>query len=144
MRTMIAITLLAAASLSAQTPESAKAGEASGGSATAEAKGLTRAQFDALVAKPGSVFLLDVRNPQEIADVGGFAGAVNIPVAEVEKRLSEIPKDKPIVTISNHAARASKAAATLEAHGYRVAGAVGAQTYEAEGGKLVKPSGEKK
>ena len=138
MRILIVFTLFAAA-LFAQEGESTKPGAPAGTAATAPTKVLSRADFDKLVAKPGSVFLLDVRNPQEIVDVGGFSGAVNIPIADVEKRLGEIPKDRPVITVSNHAARASKAAATLVARGYHVAGAIGAQTYEADGGKLVKP-----
>jgi rhodanese-related sulfurtransferase len=138
MRPIIVITLFAAAAF-AQQGETTKPNSQASVPTASQIKTLTRAEFDKLVAKPGSVFLLDVRNPQEIVDVGGFAGAVNIPVADVEKRLAEIPKDRPVITISNHAARASKAAAALEAHGYRVAGAVGAQSYEADGGKLVKP-----
>jgi rhodanese-related sulfurtransferase len=138
MRSIIVITLFAAAAF-AQQGETTKPNSEASAATASQVKTLTRADLDKLLAKPGSVFLLDVRNPQEIIDVGGFAGAVNIPVAQVEKRLAEIPKDRPVVTISNHAARASKAAAVLEAQGYHVAGAVGAQSYEAEGGKLVKP-----
>jgi rhodanese-related sulfurtransferase len=52
--------------------------------------------------------------------------------------LSEIPKDRIIVTVSNHAGRASRAADLLNSKGFKVAGAVGAETYESEGGKLLK------
>jgi predicted sulfurtransferase len=46
----------------------------------------------------GDVFFLDVREPKELAELGTFEGYVNIPLGQIEKRLSEIPKDKPIVT----------------------------------------------
>ena len=40
--------------------------------------------------------------------------------------------------MSNHAARAGRAADLLRENGFTVAGAIGAQDYEAEGGTLVK------
>ncbi len=49
-----------------------------------------------------------------------------------------IPRDRQIVTVSNHASRATRAADLLRKNGFTVAGAVGAQDYEAEGGSLVK------
>jgi predicted sulfurtransferase len=51
----------------------------------------------ALVEK-GEVFFLDVREPKELEELGTFEGYVNIPVGQIEGRLSEIPKDKAIVT----------------------------------------------
>jgi len=50
------------------------------------------------VMADGTVFLLDVRQPKEIDDLGGYEGAVNIPLPELESRLAEIPKDKTILT----------------------------------------------
>jgi predicted sulfurtransferase len=46
----------------------------------------------------GDVFFLDVREPKELAELGTFEGYVNIPLGQIEKRLDEIPKDKPIIT----------------------------------------------
>ena len=43
-----------------------------------------------------------------------------------------------IVTVSNHARRGAEAADILTRAGFKVAGAIGAQTYEEEGGKLTK------
>jgi len=47
-------------------------------------------------AHRGLVVVLDVRPPEEFA-AGHVPGAVNIPIAELEKRLSELPKRKEIV-----------------------------------------------
>ena len=44
------------------------------------------------------IFLLDVRRPDEIAEHGAIEGYVNIPIEELESRLSEVPRDKPVVT----------------------------------------------
>ena len=54
-------------------------------------------EIDALMAD-GKVFFLDVREPKEIEELGSYEGYVNIPVTQLEKRLSELPKDKLILT----------------------------------------------
>lgn len=46
----------------------------------------------------GDVFFLDVREPRELAELGTFEGYVNIPLGQLEKRLDEIPTDKPVIT----------------------------------------------
>lgn len=53
--------------------------------------------IDAVMSN-GDVILLDVREPKEIEELGGFEGAIGIPVMQLEKRLGELPKDKTIVT----------------------------------------------
>jgi predicted sulfurtransferase len=50
------------------------------------------------LVEKGEVFFLDVREPKELEELGTFEGYVNIPVGQIEKRLSEIPKDKAIIT----------------------------------------------
>jgi len=57
--------------------------------------------------------------------------------SELEKQLAYLPKDRQIVTVSNHAGRAGAAADLLSAKGYVVAGAAGAEDYEKEGGAHV-------
>jgi hypothetical protein len=44
------------------------------------------------------VFFLDVREPKEIEELGTLEGYYNIPIDELEKRLSEVPKDRLILT----------------------------------------------
>ena len=46
----------------------------------------------------GDVILLDVREPKEIEELGGYEGAIAIPITQLEKRLGELPKDKTILT----------------------------------------------
>jgi rhodanese-related sulfurtransferase len=125
MRKLMLITLLAAAAAFAQAPP-------------AKAKILTRAELDQLLATPDKVLLIDVRRPDEISSNGGFPVYLSIQIGELEKHLDAIPKDRIIVTVSNHAARGGKAADLLASHGFNVAGAVGAETYEKEGGTLTK------
>ncbi len=42
-------------------------------------------------------FLLDVRNPGELASLGSIPGAVNIPLDELRQRLDELPRDREIL-----------------------------------------------
>lgn len=109
-----------------------------GAAPTSKAKILTRAEFDKLMATPDRVLLLDVRRPSEVATNGGFAVYLSIQAADLERHLGEIPKNRPIVTVSNHAHRAGIAADLLASKGFTIAGAIGAQVYESEGGRLLK------
>lgn len=107
---------------------------------------LNRAQFDALLAKPEQLLIIDVRRPDELTKIGGFPIYLSIQNKEIEKSLAFIPKDRSIVTVSNHAGRAGKSADLLASKGFKVVGAVGVQNYEAEGGVLtkIKPEDPKK
>lgn len=134
MKKLVLMILLATAVSFAQQPGAASA---------SKAKILTRAEFDALVATPGHVLLLDVRRPTEIAANGGFPVFLNIQANDLEMHLAEIPKGVPLIVISNHAHRAGIAADLLESKGFKIAGAMGAQVYESEGGKVVKYAPEK-
>ena len=43
------------------------------------------------------VFLLDVRRPDELEENGAIEGYHHIPMDQIEARMSEIPKDRPLV-----------------------------------------------
>jgi rhodanese-related sulfurtransferase len=108
-------------------------------------KELHRADVEALMANPEKVLILDVRAPGEIAYWGGFPVFLDIQsdegdssAAGIEKHLAEIPKDKPLVTVSGRANRSGFAASMLEKHGFTVVGAIGAMTFGEEGGHLIK------
>jgi rhodanese-related sulfurtransferase len=45
------------------------------------------------------IFFLDVREPNEIEELGSVKGYVNIPLGQLEKRLNEVPKNKLIITL---------------------------------------------
>lgn len=63
--------------------------------------------------------LLDVRTPEEFAE-RHLEGAVNIPVDQVEARLAEIPRDRPVVVYCRSGARSMSAARVLRRSGYDV------------------------
>ena len=43
------------------------------------------------------VFLLDVRRPEELEQIGTIEGYHHIPMDQLEARMSEIPKGRPLV-----------------------------------------------
>jgi rhodanese-related sulfurtransferase len=98
---------------------------------------LSKDELDKLFSEPQRLLLIDVRRPDEVSSVGGFPVYLSIQLKELEQDLKWIPKDRTIVTVSNHAGRAAKAADLLSAKGFKVAGAAGAETYEKDGGKWV-------
>jgi rhodanese-related sulfurtransferase len=103
-----------------------------------QTKQLQRAEVDALLAAPEKLVVLDVRRPDEVTTKGSFPVFLNIQAKDIEKQLPYIPKDRVIVTVSNHAHRAGAVGDLLTAKGFKVAGATGSEDYEAQGGKIVR------
>jgi rhodanese-related sulfurtransferase len=62
-------------------------------------------------------FLLDVREPEEMAD-GVIAGSVNVPMRELKHRLGELPMDRDIVVICHVGARSAYVTKELNTLGY--------------------------
>ncbi len=98
---------------------------------------LNRAQVDALLARPEQIVVLDIRRPDELIKYGAFPAFINIQHKDLEKHLAYLPRDRVIVTVSNHAQRAGAAGDLLTAKGFKVAGATGSEDYEQEGGQQV-------
>lgn len=99
---------------------------------------LNRLAFDALLAKPEQVLVLDIRRPDEITKNGGFPVYLSIQTADVQRSLSSIPRDRLIVTVSNRAHRAGAVGDILAGLGFHVVGAIGVLDYQDEGGVLTK------
>lgn len=99
---------------------------------------LSRAQFEAWLARPQELLIIDLRRPDELTKIGGFPVYLSIQSKDLEQNLAWIPKDRSIVAVSNHTARSGRAADFLASKGYKVVGIVGAQTFEEQGGKLTK------
>ncbi len=114
------------------------AGARAGRPPASKAHVLSREELDKLLAQPDKVLLIDVRRPDEVSTNGGFPVYLSIQIGDLEKEIAWIPKDRLIVTVSNHAARAGHAADILAAKGFNVAGATGAETYAQQGGTLTK------
>jgi rhodanese-related sulfurtransferase len=135
------ISILSALALFAQQGDASK-------KAGPQAHVLTVAEFDQLLAKPDQLLIIDVRRPDELISMGGFPVYLSIQAKDLAKNLAWIPRDRTIVALSNHAGRASVAADLLAKAGFKVAGAMGAMTYEEQGGKnlvrIAPPAGDAK
>jgi rhodanese-related sulfurtransferase len=131
MHKLILIALLAAAPVFSQSNGTPK-------QSPSQAKKLSKEELDHFLAHPEGVLFIDVRRPDEVSANGGFPVYLSIQAGELEKHLSEIPKDRLIITVSNHAARASRAADLLESKGFKVAGAAGVEDYASDGGQIAK------
>jgi rhodanese-related sulfurtransferase len=140
MRNVFLIALVAFGAAFAQQGSATKQGEkaAKADKAPAKTKKLTRAEYDKLLANPSQVLLIDVRRPDELVANGQFPVYLSIQNSELEKALAFIPKDRSIITVSNHANRAVAAGDLLDSKGFKVAGAIGSQDYEGEGGTVLK------
>lgn len=101
-------------------------------------KKLDRADYDALLAKPDQVLVIDVRRPDEQTNIGSFPVYLSIQAKDLEKYIAFIPRDRALITVSNHAGRAGAAGDLLASKGFKIGGAIGVQDYEAQGGTLSK------
>jgi rhodanese-related sulfurtransferase len=82
------------------TPGPIKAGKAEGT--------IDPALFKKIIAEnPGQVMLIDARDKKEY-EKGSLKTAINIPVDELEKKISTLPMDKPIVFVCGTGARSGE------------------------------------
>jgi rhodanese-related sulfurtransferase len=65
--------------------------------APTDQKRIEAQEIDRVLAEADAL-LLDVREPEEIEELGTIEGYVNIPIEELESRLDELPRDKTILT----------------------------------------------
>jgi len=61
-----------------------------------------------LEENPGSIHIIDVRDPAEFK-AGSFAGAKNIPVDKLMDDIQSVPTDKPVVFVCSTGARSGEA-----------------------------------
>ena len=61
-----------------------------------------------IIQQKKDLVILDVRNPNEFV-VLHYPGALNIPVNELEARLSEVPADKPVLVYCARGIRSMRA-----------------------------------
>ena len=86
-------------------------------------KGTLAAEFETNVdtlkgrLSKGDVFLLDVREPREW-DIARIEGAKLIPLGELPKRLSEVPRDQDVIVQCKTGVRSAKAVNLLREQGF--------------------------
>lgn len=69
----------------------------------------------AMLAEGATV--LDVRTAGEFRS-GAYAGAINVPVQELEARVAKVPKDRPVVVYCASGARSAMAVRILKKAGH--------------------------
>jgi rhodanese-related sulfurtransferase len=90
----------------AAAPGAGKAPEIEAGK---EAGTISVASFERIFTEaPNSVYLIDVREPQEFA-TGTFKGAINMPINGLDKNIDKLPTDKPIVFFCGAGGRSGEA-----------------------------------
>jgi rhodanese-related sulfurtransferase len=88
------------------------------------------------------VVIVDVRQPME-TDSGSVPGAVLIPLTEFSRRLTELPRDRPILTICLSSHRSPIAARQLKKAGYDVTNVSGGtDAWRKAGLPFAKPNGK--
>lgn len=80
--------------------------------------GVTAEALAAWLGTDDEPFLLDVRQPEEVAE-WSIAGALNIPLGELQHRLGEVPSDRPVVVVCRSGNRSARAAEMLIEAGHQ-------------------------
>lgn len=87
------------------------------GEPVATKKQISAQELQTMRKSNGNLKLIDVRSPAEFASEN-IDGSVNIPLADLPRRMNEIPKEATIVLICRSGMRASQAASILSSAGY--------------------------
>jgi rhodanese-related sulfurtransferase len=81
-------------------------------------KPLTVKDTKTLIDKTPNLYILDVRTPDEYKQVR-MKNSVLIPVNDLEKRINEVPKNRPVLVICAVGARSKPASELLVSKGYK-------------------------
>ena len=76
------------------------------------------------LSKDEPPFLLDVREPEEVA-TWAIPGVVNIPLGQLQARMDEVPRDRRVIALCASGNRSGVAASVLASAGIDVANLVG-------------------
>lgn len=81
-------------------------------------KGLSVKETRALIDRTPNLYILDVRTPDEFREVR-LKNSVLIPVSELERRVAQVPKNRPVLVVCAVGARSKTASELLVSRGYR-------------------------
>ena len=81
-------------------------------------KGLTVQETKTLIDRTPNLYILDVRTPVEFKEVR-LKNSVLIPVSNLERRVAEVPKNRPVLVVCAVGARSKTASELLVSRGYR-------------------------
>lgn len=91
---------------------------ASQGGTVVNYKDITAEELKTMIAANKNLIVVDVREQYEW-DEGHLAGSVLIPIGEVQRRVSELPKEKAIAIVCLSGARSAQVANYLIELGYK-------------------------
>jgi rhodanese-related sulfurtransferase len=80
-------------------------------------KNVTSPEAKKMVEQKKNIFLLDVRTSQEYAQAR-LKGSVLIPINEIERRVNEVPKNRPVLVLCAVGSRSNLVAGFLSNKGY--------------------------
>jgi phage shock protein E len=89
-----------------------------GGRVVAQVEQISATDLQNRLADAAPPFVLDVRNPDEYTQEGHIGGAALIPLPELEQRLGELPRGRPIVCVCGSGKRSSRACTLLADQGF--------------------------
>ena len=81
-------------------------------------KSITADNLKGIIDRKEDAIVLDVRGKNELKK-GYIEGAQNLYVGELQQKLEELPKNKPIIAVCGNGARASMATSILRKNGYQ-------------------------
>ena len=90
-------------------------------------------RVDDFSKRRSDLHLLDVREQDEW-DAGHIAGAQHIPLGQLGARVSEVPRDRTVVTVCRSGARSERAMTGLRGLGYQAENLEGGVTAWARAG----------
>jgi rhodanese-related sulfurtransferase len=61
--------------------------------------------------------ILDVREPWEL-EIAAIGGVLAIPLGELPRQVSKVPRDRPVAAMCHHGGRSASATAWLRAQGF--------------------------
>ena len=107
--------------------------------AIGEIKQNTAEEIYKIINEKKDYYLIDVRTKEEYSQ-GHLGGAALIPVDEIKNRLTEIPKDKPVIVYCKSGARSMQAANILVSNGFKTVYNMtgGIEEWQKEGYRLSK------
>ncbi|MCM0081047.1 rhodanese-like domain-containing protein [Geomonas sp. Red32] len=79
---------------------------------------LTSTDAKSLLARNPKIYVLDVRTPEEYRQAY-LKGSHLIPLGELERRVAEVPRQKPVLVYCSVGQRSLVAAQYLASHGYK-------------------------
>jgi rhodanese-related sulfurtransferase len=104
------------------------------GMGAAQVPTVTVADIPVDAAGDATLFLLDVREPDEWA-AGHIAGATHIPMGEITSRLDEVPRAARVIAVCRSGARSGRVTGYLAENGWDVHNLQGGMMAWAAGGR---------